>query len=58
MMRSYFLGVALAFCFEAANQNSVEAAPPLRQKPFWHTNYERAKELARQEDKPLFVVFR
>jgi hypothetical protein len=54
-MKMRFLGLLLgSLCFTV--QSPTKAAPP--PKPLWHTNYEEAKEIARQAGKPLFIVFR
>ncbi len=57
-MKWWFLAVVLGFISSEAVRNPAEAAAPQPQKPLWHTNYERAKEMARREGKPLFLVFR
>jgi hypothetical protein len=31
---------------------------PVREAPTWLTDYDQAREVARQSGKPLFVVFR
>jgi hypothetical protein len=57
-MKWSYRAVVLGFVFSVAVQDAVVAASPTQPKPLWHTHYDRARELARREDKPLFVVFR
>ena len=57
-MKSRFLAVTLVSLLGPATHPAVNATPPPERKPSWQTDYQRAKELARREDKPLFIVFR
>jgi hypothetical protein len=57
-MKSRFLAITLVSLLGSATHNAVTATPPPEQKPSWQTDYQRAKEIARREDKPLFIVFR
>ncbi len=52
-MNCWFLGVALGSMLGQVFCHPANAA-----KPLWRTNYEEAKEIARREGKPLFLVFR
>jgi hypothetical protein len=57
-MKARFLAITLVSLVGPAIHDLVRAGPPPVEKPLWHTDYERAKEIARREDKPLFIVFR
>jgi len=58
-MTAWWIGSVLGLLLSAAGHAPASAAPPAAPPgPVWHTDYGRAKELARRQGKPLFAVFR
>jgi hypothetical protein len=57
-MKWWVFQIVLVVVLSSVAHTPARAALPPQQKPLWHTNYEQAKEIARREDKLLFVVFR
>jgi hypothetical protein len=58
-MKLRSLGIVLGLIVSTAVDGSANAAaPPEKQKPLWHTDYQHARAIARREGKPLLVVFR
>lgn len=58
-MTWWYRQLVLVFVFSAAVCGAASAAPlPEQLKSLWHTDFERAKDIARQQGKPLLIVFR
>ncbi len=58
-MKWWFLGVVVAlFLSSSLSSASEPAVKSARKKPFWFSDYEKARASARETGQPLFVVFR